>query len=231
MWYPQDKNELNNLLKEYSKDKISLKNIHGIIVPHAGYIYSGKIAAKAFFSIEKKYSKAIILSPSHYIPINGFATNNTDFLSTPLGKIKCSNKFKLRELNLEQEHAINNQIPFLQKININEIYPIIVGEISLSEAEEFSQKLKDFDGLIVISSDLSHFLKYNQAVEIDKNTIKLIENLDFKKEINACGIFPIMIAISLCKLNNWKIKLIEYKNSGDVTGEKSSVVGYASFWF
>lgn len=229
MWYPEKKEELNKLLDSYKKTDPKIE-VHGIIVPHAGYIFSGEIASKAYFSIKPK-PKAIILAPSHYIALRGLATHNKDFLKTPLGKIKISkNILDLKELDLTEEHAINNQIPFLQKIGITEIYPIMIGEISLSEAENYSQQLKDLNALIIVSSDLSHFLNYNQAVQIDKTTIKNIEKLE-TKNIDACGIFPLLIAINLCKIKHYQPKLIEYKNSGDITRDKSRVVGYAAMYF
>lgn len=227
-WYPENKEELTNLVKKFLEKKN--KKINGIIVPHAGYSYSGKIAGKAYSYVNNK--KAIILAPSHYFPLSNIVMHNKNFWETPLGSIKIiQDKFGKKDIS--NEHAIGNQIPFLQELGVKEILPLVVGEISLEEAEKIAQKIKDFDGVFIISTDLSHFLPYNEAVKKDKQTINIIENLDFKNinKIDACGVFPLFIAMQLCKIKNWKPKLVEYKNSGDVTGDKSSVVGYASFVF
>ncbi len=234
-WYPEDKKELMKELDELlsQKNKISPKEIHGLIVPHAGYEFSGKVAGKTFSLLkDKKIEKAIVLGPSHYIPLHGVLTSNKKQIETPLGKIKLFNKdFKFE--GIEKEHSINNQIPFLQKLGIREIMPLMVGEITDEEAKEIAEKISDIKALYIFSTDLSHFLPYENAVKKDKITIKLIEELNIKnfEKIDACGFFPLMIMMHLCKTKNWKPKLIEYKNSGDVTEDKSSVVGYAGFWF
>jgi AmmeMemoRadiSam system protein B len=229
MWYPQNPKELNNLLNKYLKN--NPKNIHGILVPHAGYIYSGDIAGKAFSLLKPK--SVTILSPSHYISLRGIATHYKNSWSTPLGEIKTTNPLKLKQIDISREHAIDNQIPFLQKLNAKEIFPILFGEITLEEAKKIAYQLKDLETLFVISSDLSHFQPYDEAVKTDKSSLKIIESLDLSKaiEIDACGIFPILVMMQLCKLKGWKPSLIEYKNSGDITGDKSSVVGYASLYF
>jgi AmmeMemoRadiSam system protein B len=241
MWYPLKKEELEELLDKLLEKELikrsKTRSINGIITPHAGYNYSGSIASKAYAYLKSsKKKKAIILSPSHYIPLNGLATHNDLEWQTPLGTVKVSSlSNKFRKLNLTQEHAIDNQIPFLQKIGMKEILPIIVGDISKEQAKEiakqFSKYAKDYD--FIISTDLSHFLEYDYAKLEDKNTIKQIINLnsDSPEKIDACGLYPLLILIELCKLKSWQPKLIEYKNSGDITGDKDKVVGYASLIF
>jgi len=229
-WYPNDKNELNDVLNEFLNVKNpKIGKIHGLIVPHAGYEFSGKIAGKAFSLLkDKKINRAIILSPSHYSGFHGIKSLNE--IETPLGKIKVtSNNYE----KLDYEHAIDNHIPFLQKLKVKEVLPLVVGEINNKEAEKIADEISRENSLVVVSTDLSHFLSYKNAVETDKNTIDAIKNLNLE-ELHvggACGFFPLMILIYLCKKKSWKLNLIEYKNSGDVTGDKSSVVGYASFWF
>ncbi len=240
-WYPQNKNELNKVLNEDMLEIPKIKNgkikeIHGIIVPHAGYEFSGTITGKAFSLLKnKKINKSVVLGPSHYIGFYGLMI--LEKIETPLGKIKIIGDYEGFETlkKLEYEHSLDNQIPFLQKINPKiEVLPLVVGEVSDTDAEEIAKKLlENKDTLFIFSTDLSHFLPYEQAVKTDRQTIKIIENLDFKRirEIDACGRFPLMIMMHLCRLKDWKPKLIEYKNSGDITGDKSSVVGYGSWVF
>jgi len=232
-WYPQDKKELNELLEKYLGKVAARKpqvSWHGLIVPHAGYAFSGAIAGKAYSLLRPK--KAIILSPSHYLALEGVRTHNKDFWQTPFGKIKII-RSDFKKIDISKEHAIDNQIPFLQKLGCKEILPLLIGKVTQGEAKQIAEKIQDFDGIFIFSTDLSHFLTYDQAQKKDKQTIKAITSLDSKKlsENSACGIFPLLILIELCKLKNFKPKLITYKNSGDITGDKQSVVGYSSFYF
>jgi len=238
MWYPQEKEELERELDMFlNGGKINRKkpqmSAHGLIVPHAGYEFSGKIAGKAFSLIKnQKIKRAVILGPSHYFPLSGALTSNKEKWETALGDVKIF-KTDFKEAKIEQEHSIDNQIPFLQRLGIKEIMPLVIGELTNGQAKEIAEKLSKIPALYVFSTDLSHFLPYEQALKKDKETIKLIENLDLKNfhKIDACGFYPLLVMMHLCKLKNLKPHLVEYKNSGDITGEKSSVVGYASFWF
>ncbi len=235
MWYPQNKKELDEDLERFLNQKINQKpeNIHGLIVPHAGYEFSGRIAGKAFSLLrDKKIRRAIIMGPSHYIPLHGIVTSGKKQWETPLGKIKLFNS-GFEEKNIEKEHSITNQIPFLQKLNIREVLPLMTGEITDEQAAEIAQKISKIPAVYIFSTDLSHFFPYETASKKDRQTTKIIENLDLKNSsnIDACGIYPLLIMMHLCKIKNWKPKLIGYKNSGDITESKSSVVGYASFYF
>ncbi len=235
MWYPENQTELNELLEKlvlYSS-KFN-RRIHGIIVPHAGYEYSGKVAGKAYSLLKnKKIDKIAILAPSHYAAFSGTVSGNE--LSTPLGSIKIlENDFPKSDSILRREHSLDVQLPFIQKVLPEaRILPLVVGELSSEQAQELAAKLSAQELFFIISSDLSHFNKYEKAKELDMETIELIEDLDLENfnNIDACGKFPLLVLFYLCKLKGWKPKLLEYKNSGDVTGDKSSVVGYASFVF
>jgi AmmeMemoRadiSam system protein B len=240
MWYSENKKELENFIKNCFNQKLDLKGvskqINGLIVPHAGYSYSGNVAGKAYSIIKnskEKAKKAVILGPSHYIYLNEAVTYNQNSWPTPLGEIKTFNS-GFRVLNIKNEHSIDNQVPFLQMLGLKEILPLMIGDITFDYAKETAKKISMIKNAVyIISSDLSHFLKYEDALEIDKKTIEIIENINKKefRKIDACGIFPILILFELCNILNTKPKLLEYKNSGDVTGEKSQVVGYASFYF
>lgn len=225
MWYPKSKQELNKALKGFLNPEPN-PNLHGIIVPHAGYVFSGAIAGKAFSLLPKK-QKAIVLAPSHQVLLKGIASLKK--IKTPLGEIKITpNEYE----KIDYEHAIDNQIPFLQVLGYKEVLPLVIGEISMNEAKQIATQLPK-NNPIIISTDLSHFLNYEQANQKDKQTIEIIKNLDLNKtnQIDACGIYPLLIAINLCKIHDWDPKLIQYKNSGDIMGDKSQVVGYSSFWF
>jgi len=236
MWYPENKKELETFIDNSFKKKPNIKNkkINGIIVPHAGYVYSGEIAGKAFSLLKnKKLEKAIIIGPSHYIPLIEAATSQTSELKTPLGNITLKSFPSLKIEDISKEHSINNQIPFLQRLGIKEITQIMVGEITSQYAKELAKKIAKINAAYIFSTDLSHFMSYDKAKETDKKTITIIEEADLEnfQKIDACGFFPLLVLFHLCKIKKIKPHLIEYKNSGDIAGDKSSVVGYASFYF
>jgi len=233
MWYPQNKQELNQQINNFLKTGKHKRKVNGLIVPHASYEYSGAIAAQAFSLIKNNsIKKAIIIGPSHYVYLFDALTSNRQFWQTPLGKIKLFHQDFLKG-DIDQEHSITNQVPFLQKLGIQEIMPLMIGKITNEQAQEIAKKLSKIKALYIFSTDLSHFLSYGQAIETDKKSIEIIEKLDEKKfkYIDACGYFPLLIMKELCKLKKTSPKLIQYKNSGDVVEDKSAVVGYASMWF
>ena len=232
-WYPQNKEELNamldSMIQSMKGDIPTITDIHGIVVPHAGYEYSGAVAGKAF-ALLKKPKQAVVLGPSHYVGFEGIKSLN--HLETPLGKVTLFGTEDYKTLT--HEHSVENQIPFLQRINSSiKILPLVVGEIDDNEAKEIAGNIAKIDAAFVFSSDLSHFKPYNSAVLTDKASLKILENLEINNwnAIDACGKYPLRIMMHLCKTKKWKPHLVEYKNSGDVTGDKSSVVGYAGMWF
>jgi AmmeMemoRadiSam system protein B len=239
MWYPLKKEALEKQLDEFFELELVKKHknseVKGIIVPHASYEFSGKLAAKAYAEIKGK-NKAIILAPNHYFPLNGIVGHDDKDWQTPLGTIEVIN-FKFRKANLTQEHAIDNQIPFLQKLKFKQILPLMVGNIDNKEAEfiakQISPLLKDPETVLIISTDLSHFLPDNYARIKDKETIRIIEKLDIEhsNEIDACGIFPLIVFMHLAKMNNWKPELIKYQTSADINKDLNKVVGYAIMKF
>jgi len=227
-WYPQDKEKLTELIDSLMNVPVKKQKINGLIVPHAGYEFSGKIAGKAFALLKNsKKTKAIVIGPSHYIGFEGVRALKE--IETPLGKINIiNNNFK----TLDYEHSIDNQIPFLQRLGFKEILPLVTGEISQEKAKEIAKELvKIKDAVFIFSTDLSHFMKYNSAIETDRKTIRAIEECEKCEDVDACGKSALIIMMALCKLKNYKPILIEYKNSGDITDDKSSVVGYSSFYF
>ena len=230
-WYPSDLQELKSLINRFLvRGGKKSSEIHGLVVPHAGYIYSGAVAGKGFACLKnKKFEKAIIVGPSHYASFSGI--RSLDKIKTPFGEPEIL-KSDYEKLYTE-EHSVTNQVAFLQFLGINKILPLVVGHITEQEAKQAAEHLSEEDALFVFSTDLSHFLEYGEAVITDKHSIEVIQKLDVENysEIDACGVFPILIMMHLCKLKGWKPRLLQYKNSGDITGDNSSVVGYASFVF
>ncbi len=236
-FYPASKEEIESMLNKFFRNfPKQEKQPKALIVPHAGYIYSGQVAAYAYALLSSKTKKIILLGPSHSFYLNGIATDTNDCWETPLGKVKLmkNNFSKIEEAHMN-EHCLEVQLPFLQKILSNfEILPLVIGDANPKEISEKIINVLDDDTLLIVSSDLSHYQPYDTAVKIDHNTIKAIQDLDYNKmerQGDACGKISIMTLIDIAKKLNWKPKLLNYKNSGDVIGDKSGVVGYASFAF
>jgi hypothetical protein len=218
-------------------------NVKAIIVPHAGYMYSGQTAACAFRQINRNINKVIILGTAHHYTLTGACVIDYDAYDSPLGKVKLSPEVKnlLKEENIasipaadEREHSIEIEIPFLQRVLKDfSIIPVIVGRIDPEEFASLLEKYSDDKTLIVCSADLSHFHSYNEAVKLDKYSLDSILDLN-AEAINEAEIdspWAVMSLIELAKRKNWKTKLLDYKNSGDIIKDKSSVVGYGAVAF
>jgi len=224
-WYPSSKKELDEFIKSVIDKKA--KKINGVIVPHAGYEYSGGVAGKAY-SYANGFKKAVIFGPSHYEYFKGLKCLNS--ASTPLGELKIvKNDFE----KISYEHSVQNQLPFLKFLGIKEVLPLIVGDINLAKAKEIAMQFKDFDGLFVFSTDLSHFLKEEVARKVDNKSLSIIEKLgvDELNFVDACGINALKIFMQLSIIKKYKPKLLHYENSAEVTHDKESVVGYGAFIF
>jgi AmmeMemoRadiSam system protein B len=247
-FYPEDEVELKNQINKYLKaaviPKDLVRQIKAIIVPHAGFIYSGPVAAYGYKLIKGiKYKNVIIFGPSHQMMFQNIALTNFEFWKTPLGNTQLSPlSKKLQEESyfnsLDEvhafEHSIEVQLPFLQTVLKDfRITPLVTGRVDNHKeiAKSLNEHL-DKDTLIVVSSDLSHYLPYEEANKIDNKTIKQILELDTDIDPEqACGADGIIILIELAKLLKWKAKLLDYRSSGDTAGDESRVVGYASIVF
>jgi len=239
-WYPAQKEELQKTVKDYFS-KSENKNIEGIkalIVPHAGYDYSGQIAAQGFSQLDMNYTTVIVLAPSHHIALNGAVIINATHYKTPLGEIKVSDKadeLANKGINIIQsdsgEHSIETELPFLQsKLGSFEIIPILVGEIDPKQLAEMLIPYLDAKTLVVVSTDLSHYHTYDEANNLDKSCINSILSMK-GKDCEMCGYYPVLTLLEIAKKLEWEPTLVEYKNSGDVVGDKSRVVGYTSITF
>lgn len=252
-FYPINPTELRCLVEEYLQNinATTLSTVGGLkalIVPHAGYSFSGPIAGSGYQLVEKgqeKPNRIWLIGPSHQHYFQGLGVSTDDFWQTPLGKVtvdKLANQLvnKISSLFVgdsnvhSNEHCLEVQLPFLQQtLGRFSVIPLLTGEVNpLTAAEIINDELSEKDCLIV-SSDLSHYLNYNQAVTLDTKTINAIISLhtNILRDDQACGITGIKIVMELAKLNHWQVKLIDYRNSGDTAGEKDRVVGYASIGF
>jgi AmmeMemoRadiSam system protein B len=218
-----------------------------VIVPHAGYVYSGPVAAPAYRRIAAgrgTIRRVVLLGPVHRVPIRGLALPAADAFATPLGTVAVDTDAAGRALDLPQvqtseaahalEHSLEVQLPFLQTVLDDfRIVPFAVGDAT---AEEVAAVIDCLWGgpetLIVVSSDLSHYHPYAAARQLDRGTAAAILALDSSLDHEqACGATPIN-GFALCaRRRNHFPELIDLRNSGDTAGDKSRVVGYAAFAF
>lgn len=246
-FYPDDPSELHKILDEYLNDaETSRKVPKAIIAPHAGYIYSGPVAATAYARLIKAHdviNRVVIIGPSHRVGFSGLAVSKAQNFITPLGSVPVDQDAVRILMNfpfvqyLEQahafEHSLEVQLPFLQEtLDSFKIVPIVAGDAS---AEQVSQILEALWGgeetLIVISSDLSHYHDYATCQKLDKTTTHLIENLQYEKLSPdfACGMVPVSGLLKLASEKSLTIKNIDLRNSGDTAGDKRRVVGYGAY--
>ena len=242
------KQMIENLTQKAKQTTVKIppnKELKAIILPHAGYIYSGFTAAHASHVLsEKQFNKVILLGPDHRVGFRNCAISNVKGYQTPLGSISLheDTKILLKKSNLfqyiqpfdEVEHSIEVILPFLQYyLKKFELVPIVMGRTSeINTIADAIEPLLDLDTLLVVSSDLSHFLSYSEAVDRDKETIDMIlksKPKELKKRENcACGKIPILILMEIARRHEWQPVLLNYTNSGDTAGDRSSVVGYAA---
>jgi len=237
--------DLKNFLDKSKKIVPSKTKIKALIVPHAGLIYSGYTAARAYKQLPLKLKPAnfILIGPSHHYYFKGIAQSRAKCWETPLGKvthktIHCKNKDILFNDNYHaNEHCLEVQIPFLQHLYGKKltISCFLTGQID--NLENITDELLKYekDNIFIISSDLSHYLPKKVAEEKDKTTINEILNLDtiyFSQNDNtACGSTGITILLEMAKKKNWKRKMVYYDTSATYSYNVLSVVGYTSIIF
>ncbi len=218
-----------------------------IIVPHAGYIYSGPVAASAYATLtplRHTIKRVILLGPVHRFPVHGLALPGVDVFATPLGEIEIDQNAVTAIKDMpqvvesvaahEQEHSLEVQLPFLQSVLENfKLLPLAVGDATAQQVAEVLEVLWGGpETLIVISSDLSHFLPYQTAQVVDAQTVQNILNLSSQiKHEQACGGTPVNGLMLAARHHQLQPHLLDLRNSGDTAGDKDRVVGYASFAF
>lgn len=218
-----------------------------LIVPHAGYIYSGPTAAAAYARLapwKDRISRVILLGPTHRVPVRGLAAPATDAFATPLGNIPIDRTALAGLGDLPQvvvsdtahalEHSLEVHLPFLQTVLGDfTLVPLAVGHAPPAAVAEVLERLwGGAETLIVVSSDLSHFLPYAAAQEADAGTCARILHLDTDIDPEeACGAYPINGLLLAARRHGLRPLLVDQCNSGDTAGDKSRVVGYGAFAF
>ena len=218
-----------------------------IIVPHAGYIYSGSTAALAYARLaaaRTSIRRVVLLGPVHRVPVRGLALPGVDAFATPLGEVEVDQtavtalsglpQVRLNAAAHVQEHSLEVQLPFLQLVLDDfKLVPLAVGDAKPSEVAQVLEALWGGpETLIVISSDLSHFLSYQAAQAADRATVQDI--MDFSSTLTpqqACGGTPVNGLLQVARRRRLQVRLLGLCNSGDTAGDKGRVVGYAALAF
>ena len=262
MFYPGHpialKSDIARYLDESRFDRIP-GDIVGVISPHAGYMYSGPVAAYGYKAVsESAYDVVIVIAPSHRKYFKGAAIIEKGGYKTPIGIVEIDEEITGRLLqnspliqnNIdvhEQEHSLEVQIPFLQTVLKDfGLVPVIMGVQDSAICEELSEVIHmalqstGKKALIVGSTDLSHYYSYERAVQLDSDVIKRLKDFDIKglysdigkEKCEACGAGPMLTTMMLsAQLGATHSEVLKYANSGDTSGDKSAVVGYVSAVF
>ncbi len=248
MFYPADRQTLEKDIQQYLDEANYGRDIvpKAIVVPHAGYIYSGPIAASAYkqiIPIKDKINRVVLLGPSHRVAFSGLAVPESDFFKTPLGSIPIDQQGIQLLAGLPQviasdqahreEHSLEVQLPFLQEILGDfSLIPIVVGEAERHDVAEVIKRLwGDEHTLIVISTDLSHYHEYDEAKRIDRLTSDAIANLkpDLISYDDACGRNGLKGMLTVAEEMKLEVDILDLRNSGDTAGDKNRVVGYGAY--
>ena len=266
-FYPSDPDELNNSIKNSFLNRVgpgklppSEKRVDalGYVVPHAGYEYSGPVAAHAYYEISALSEELtfIILGPNHYGIGSPIAVPQSDEWETPLGKVEIDETLKhelVRGSNIIdiddsahwREHSIEVQLPFLQYVKKNfKLLPISMAYMEMGAAIEVAETIfKAIKGrrvMVLASSDMTHYEPQASVNEKDSIAIDAITSLDIsrlylvisQKNITMCGYGPVAVLMHLSKLMGYTdVRLLKHSDSGEMTGDRASVVGYASIGF
>jgi MEMO1 family protein len=249
-FYPADPDELRNLI---SSLLVQVPPPTGpapkaLIAPHAGYLYSGPIAASAYAQLAPArdlIQRVVLFGPSHYVALDGLAATSAEAFATPLGivpvdvealrRLRSLPKVRVLDEAHEHEHSLEVQLPFLQTVlNRFSLVPLAVGDAT---PEEIGQVLDALWGgpetCFVISSDLSHYYDSQAAQRLDRSTAKAIEALkpDGIGEDQACGRVPIRGLLLAARQHGLRGRTVDLRTSGDTAGPRDQVVGYGAFVF
>lgn len=270
IFYPSDAGELYQLIELSFKEErfgpghlppskeFNRRRIYGIVSPHAGYVYSGAVAANGYYETSSmNFDRIVMIGPNHYGIGTGLATVRNGIWETPLGEVEVDSELASQiaensgildfdELAHSRDHCLEVQLPFLQYIKKNQfkIVPVIMimqDKVTASEiGESIASSTRNRNTLLIASSDFTHYEPNDEAHRKDDELIKAILSLDISNfyttferlDVSACGYGAIASIMTAAKaLGATKGELLRYATSGDVMGDTNNVVGYASIIF
>ena len=215
-----------------------------LIVPHAGYVYSGPVAAAGYRLFEGRDDiwRIVMLGPSHNVWFSGLALPGVDYLETPLGDVAVDGPGAIEALASpivadsppahQREHSLEVQLPFLQIVTSGvPVVPLLTGDVDPSDVADVVEPLLDDQTLLLVSSDLSHYHDYETARRFDAETAGAMERLDpgaIGRE-SACGRTGVQAALHIANRRGYRVQTLDLRNSGDTAGPRDRVVGYGAF--
>ncbi len=218
-----------------------------VVAPHAGYVYSGPVAGSAFRAVAPlagRVRRVVVLGPSHYVAFRGLALPVAERFRTPLGEVAVDAAARAELAGLpqvatdnrphEREHALEVELPFLQSVlGAFTLVPLTVGDASAAEVAEVIERLWSEDTLVVVSTDLSHYLDYETAAARDRATSEAIVALDETRigELDACGRHPLRGLLVAARRRGLRARELDLRSSGDTAGPRDRVVGYGAYAF
>jgi AmmeMemoRadiSam system protein B len=237
--------EVDRLLSRAHPVREARRTLRALIVPHAGYVYSGAVAATGYAWLRllaPRIRRVALLGPAHFAPVAGVALPDAEAFESPLGRVRLDLEDMKRLQSLPQvgihsaaharEHALEVQLPFLQRI-LGEftLVPLVAGRASPDEVAGVIRAL-DADGtFVLVSSDLSHYLQYDEARAADRATADRIVALEPVSWDDACGATPVNGLLAWARALGLTASLLDLRNSGDTAGARDRVVGYGAFAF
>ena len=249
-FYPRDADRLRKQVSDLLANiAMPIKNIpKALIVPHAGYVYSGATAAAAFATLRdgaQTIRRVVLIGPAHYVHVRGIAAPTVDAFETPLGRVPVDKSalnaiaglpFVIQDdLAHAPEHALEVELPFLQTLLVSfQVVPLLVGDATPEEIAQMMLQLWESSGtLIVVSTDLSHYHNYEAARRLDAATAAAIEHGDWASlgPHQACGSRAVAGLLLETGRRDLKIRRLSLCNSGDTAGARDRVVGYGAWMF
>lgn len=255
VFYPDNPGELRAMVEQFLLSHVPNESIinclpKAIVAPHAGYVYSGAVAGAAYSVLKrlgKHIRRVVILGPAHRVPVQHCAVPSYAAMATPLGNVPIDRdmikelcaleptEVVLQDDAFAQEHSLEVQLPFLQAcLNNFSIVPILVGGANLvSIARILAELWRGPETLIVVSTDLSHYLNYQDCMNLDLATVEQVctMRVDRIESKQACGFVPLQGLMHFARSIGLSVRAIDYKNSGDTAGDKNRVVGYGAYHF
>jgi AmmeMemoRadiSam system protein B len=253
-WYPGRRDELDALVAQYLSEAPAATlggELVGLIAPHAGYMYSGAVAAHAYTLLENRhYDLVAVISPSHRFYAGKLLVSRKSYYRTPLGLVEVAHdlvreigsEVRLDGVDRDDEHSLEIQLPFLQhQLGSFRLVPIMMEDQSLGVASQLgcalAAVLAGKSALLVASTDLSHFHTYDRAAALDRRALAAMERFDpvaLDQDVaagaaEACGYGAVSAVLVAAKAAGaGKVTILKYANSGDVTGDRNRVVGYGA---
>lgn len=240
LFYPEDPGELAGTVDALldQADSKPTSRLRGLVAPHAGYVYSGPVAASAF-ALVPSAARVVLLGPSHFVPLDGLAVSGADSWATPLGEVPVAADLReaavaagavVDDLPHTREHALEVELPFLQRACAEglEILPVAVGRAS---PEYVAGLIEALDALVVVSTDLSHYHDAATAKQLDLETADAVVRRDANAihPDAACGFFALRGLVEHARRADLEVELLDLRTSADTAGAPKSVVGYGAF--